>query len=53
MTRFYRQPKPERAPEGYRGWPLWFVAVAFIHNRRFGLLFVSGLAIQVIAEAII
>ena len=53
LIRFYRQPKPERAPEGYRGWPLWFVAVAFIHNRRFGLLFVSGLAIQVIAEAII
>ncbi len=53
LIRFYRQPKPAAPPDGYRGWPLWFVAVAFIHNRRFGLLFVTGLAIQVIAETVI
>jgi len=53
LVRFYRQPKPAEPPEGYRGWPLWFVAVAFIHNRRFGLLFVTGLGIQVVAETII
>lgn len=52
VIRFYARPKPKEAPEGYRGWPLWFVAVAFIHNRRFGLLFVSGLAVQVAAEAV-
>jgi 1,4-dihydroxy-2-naphthoate octaprenyltransferase len=43
---FYRVPKPDEAPKGYRGWPLWFVAIAFIHNRRFGMLFVAGLALQ-------
>jgi len=53
VLRFYRNPKPKRAPEGYRGWPLWFVAVAFIHNRRFGLLFVAGLALQLAAEAVL
>ncbi len=53
LVRFYSRPKPAKPPEGYRGWPLWFVGVAFIHNRRFGLLFVSGLALQLIAEAII
>src|SRR5438309_7971250 len=26
VMRFYRRPKPERPPRGYRGWPLWFVA---------------------------
>jgi 1,4-dihydroxy-2-naphthoate octaprenyltransferase len=53
VLRFYRNPKPKRAPEGYRGWPLWFVAVAFIHNRRFGLLFVAGLGLQLAAEAVL
>jgi len=53
VLRFYRNPKPKRAPEGYRGWPLWFVAVAFIHNRRFGLLFVAGLGLQLAAEVVL
>jgi 1,4-dihydroxy-2-naphthoate octaprenyltransferase len=53
LMRFYRDPKPERPPEGYRGWPLWFVGIAFIHNRRFGMLFVAGLALQLAAEAIL
>jgi 1,4-dihydroxy-2-naphthoate octaprenyltransferase len=53
LFRFYRQPKPEEPPEGYTGWPLWFVAVAFIHNRRFGMLFVAGLALQLLAEAVL
>ncbi|MFQ5472917.1 MAG: prenyltransferase [Dehalococcoidia bacterium] len=53
LIRFYVNPKPEKPPEGYRGWPLWFVGVAFIHNRRFGMLFIGGLALQLIGEAII
>ncbi len=53
LVRVYRSPKPEHPPEGYRGWPLWFVGIAFIHNRRFGLLFVAGLALQLAAEAVI
>ncbi len=53
LFRFYNRPKPKKPPEGYRGWPLWFVAVAFIHNRRFGILFVGGLALQLAAEAIV
>jgi 1,4-dihydroxy-2-naphthoate octaprenyltransferase len=41
----YRRPRPASSPPGYpRGaWPLWFVAFAFQHNRRFGALFVAGL----------
>ncbi len=48
----YASPKPEEPPEGYPGWPLWFVAFAFIHNRRFGGLFIAGLAIQLVIEAV-
>jgi 1,4-dihydroxy-2-naphthoate octaprenyltransferase len=42
----YRRPRPAGSPPGYpRGaWPLWFVAFAFQHNRRFGALFLLGLA---------
>jgi 1,4-dihydroxy-2-naphthoate octaprenyltransferase len=53
VVRFYRRAKPERPPAGYRGWPLWFVGVAFIHNRRFGMLFVAGLAFQLAIDAIV
>jgi 1,4-dihydroxy-2-naphthoate octaprenyltransferase len=52
VIRFYSKPKPEKAPEGYPGWPLWFVAIAFIHNRRFGLLFVTGLGAQLALEGV-
>lgn len=44
----YRQPRPKTMPEGYRAdvWPLWFVAFAFFHNRRFGMVFLLGLLID-------
>jgi 1,4-dihydroxy-2-naphthoate octaprenyltransferase len=48
----FSSPKPEAPPRGYPGWPLWFVGFAFLHNRRFGLLFVGGLTAQVVGEAI-
>jgi 1,4-dihydroxy-2-naphthoate octaprenyltransferase len=51
LIRIYRSPKPDEPPEGYRGWPLWFVGIAFIHNRRFGMLFVVGLGLQIVLEA--
>ena len=28
------------------GWPMWFVAFAFVHNRRFGILFLLGFIID-------
>jgi 1,4-dihydroxy-2-naphthoate polyprenyltransferase len=44
----YRQPKPAVAPAGYPAntWPLYYVAVAFGHNRRYGLWFLLGLLID-------
>ncbi len=53
LMRFYNEPKPGEPPENYRGWPLWFVGIAFIHNRRFGMLFVAGLVLQLIGEGVI
>jgi 1,4-dihydroxy-2-naphthoate octaprenyltransferase len=53
LVRVYRSPKPEQPPEGYRGWPLWFVGIAFVHNRRFGMLFVAGLGLQIALEAVL
>lgn len=41
----FLKPKPAAPPEWYPkdAWPLWFVSLAFIHNRRYGLLFLAGL----------
>jgi 1,4-dihydroxy-2-naphthoate octaprenyltransferase len=39
-----RQPRPAEKPADYPDvWPNYFVAAAFVHNRRFGLLFMLGL----------
>jgi 1,4-dihydroxy-2-naphthoate octaprenyltransferase len=51
----YRQPKPAAPPRWYppSAWPLWFVAFAFQHNRRFGSLFLLGLIADVVLRAVV
>lgn len=46
--RVFSQPKPDQPPPDYPedGWPLWYVAFAFLHNRTFGFLFILGLLID-------
>ncbi len=41
----YLKPRPEAPPANFPAgiWPLWYVTLAFFHNRRFGLLFLLGL----------
>ena len=43
--RTYAKPAPETRPAGFPAerWPLWFVAHAFDHNRRFGALYLLAL----------
>lgn len=41
--RVLREPPPETAPERYPIWPLWYVAWAFIHTRRAGMLLIAGM----------
>jgi 1,4-dihydroxy-2-naphthoate octaprenyltransferase len=36
----------EEPSPGFRLWPLWYVAVAFYHNRLAGGLFVLGLLVN-------
>lgn len=50
--RLYRQPRPIAPPPEYPPniWPLWFSAIAFQHTRRFGSLFLLGLAADVLAR---
>jgi 1,4-dihydroxy-2-naphthoate octaprenyltransferase len=43
----FLKPKPDAAPEGQPGWPLYFVGYAFYNNRRFGMLFMFGLLMDV------
>jgi 1,4-dihydroxy-2-naphthoate octaprenyltransferase len=51
----YSKPKPEQRPNDYPAdtWPLWFVAFAFLHNRRFGLLFLLGLIADLVVRFVI
>lgn len=44
-----REPKPATPPAGYRLWPLWYVSIAFYHNRLAGGLFVLGLIVNLVA----
>lgn len=46
VLRVFSRPKPERPPEGYPIWPLWYVAWAFRYTRQAGFLFVAGLAVD-------
>src|SRR5262245_52626380 len=46
VPRAYSQPKPAAPPKGYRVWPLWYVSLAFHHNKLAGGLFVLGLAVN-------
>jgi 1,4-dihydroxy-2-naphthoate octaprenyltransferase len=48
VLKAYGEPKPAGPPPGYRLWPLWFVSLAFYHNRLAGGLFVLGLLLNVL-----
>jgi 1,4-dihydroxy-2-naphthoate octaprenyltransferase len=50
--RVYRHPRPPGPPAAYPPniWPLWYSAFAFQHTRRFGSLFLLGLAADVLAR---
>ena len=51
----FNHKKPEERPDFYPedGWPLWFVAFAFRHNRLFGMLFLLGLILETVLRAFI
>jgi len=46
VLKAYSEPKPAAPPPGFRIWPLWYVALAFYHNKLAGGLFVLGLVVN-------
>ena len=48
LVPIFRTDTPSAPPDGYPTgvWPLWYSAYAFVHFRRFGVLFVLGVVIQ-------
>jgi len=46
----YKDPKPAIRPEAYIEsiWPLWFSAMSFMHNKRFGMFLMLGLILEVV-----
>ncbi|MGH9152593.1 MAG: prenyltransferase [Acidimicrobiales bacterium] len=51
VWRAFGRPRPERPPQGFPVWPLWFAPLAFLHARRAGTLFVIGLAADALLTA--
>jgi len=51
----FAKPRPTERPEHWPklAWPLYFVRLAFVHNRRFGLLFLLGLVGDVILKQLV
>ena len=47
------KPRPLEAPPGYPVWPRWFSTVCFVHNRRFGNLFVLGIALDAVLRVVL
>ncbi|HET9709718.1 MAG TPA: prenyltransferase [Gemmatimonadales bacterium] len=42
------RPRPDKAPEGYVGWPLWYHRACLVHNRLYGWVYIFGLALGAI-----
>jgi 1,4-dihydroxy-2-naphthoate octaprenyltransferase len=51
----FAKPRPTERPEHWpkMAWPLYFVRLAFVHNRRFGLLLLLGLVGDVAVRAVL
>ncbi len=47
-VRAFLHPRPTEPPPEYprEAWPIWFVGFAFVHNRRFGALYMMGLLLD-------
>ena len=52
VWRAYQQPRPAEPPKGYPVWPLWYAPAAFVHSRRAGALFLSGLAVAAVIRSL-
>jgi 1,4-dihydroxy-2-naphthoate octaprenyltransferase len=53
--KMFLKPKPEQKPDSgdHVTWPLYFASYAFVYNRRFSILFLTGLILDLILGKII
>jgi 1,4-dihydroxy-2-naphthoate octaprenyltransferase len=49
LWKIFGAPKPKTPPAWAIGWPLYFVGVAFVHNRRYGMLYLLGIILHIVA----
>jgi 1,4-dihydroxy-2-naphthoate octaprenyltransferase len=52
LWKIFSAPKPKTPPAWAIGWPLYFVGVAFIHNRRFGMLYLLGIILNIVLNLV-
>ncbi len=54
VRKVFIRPTPAECPADYprEAWPLWYSSHAFVHNKRFGGLFLLGLLGQVLLEVV-
>jgi 1,4-dihydroxy-2-naphthoate polyprenyltransferase len=54
VWRMYSKPYPQERPADFpaEAWPTYFAAAAFMHNRRYGLLFMAGLLVDAILHVL-
>lgn len=53
-SKTFLEPKPQQPLPGVKTtWPLYFASFAFVYNKRFSMLFLAGLILQVIFGKII
>jgi 1,4-dihydroxy-2-naphthoate polyprenyltransferase len=54
VWRMYSKPYPRERPADFpaEAWPTYFAAAAFMHNRRYGLLFIAGLLVDAILHVL-
>ncbi|MFZ9886709.1 MAG: prenyltransferase [Myxococcota bacterium] len=54
LLRVYSKPRPDERPDEFpvEAWPTYLSAYAFVHTRRFGVLFLLGLILDVAPSAL-
>ncbi|MGH2581293.1 MAG: prenyltransferase [Anaerolineales bacterium] len=45
--KIYSEPKPDKPPQGFTVWPLWYVSWALYFNRQAGKFFTLGLLLNI------
>lgn len=53
VWKVYKAPKPAERPDWFREdtWPLYYVALGFLHNRQFGIWYLLGMIVDAALRA--